>query len=40
MGSATEIADLAEFLISGQSLNITGQTIMIDGGYIVPEQRE
>jgi len=39
MGSAAEIADLAAFLISDRAKNITGQAIVIDGGYAIPGQR-
>ena len=39
MGSPTEIADLALFLVSDRSTNITGQAIVIDGGYTIAGQR-
>ena len=39
MGTATEIANLAAFLVSDRALNITGQTMVIDGGYAILEQR-
>ncbi|PKH88377.1 SDR family NAD(P)-dependent oxidoreductase [Colwellia sp. Bg11-28] len=39
MGSPKEIADLAAFLLSDRSSNITGQAIVIDGGYAIPGQR-
>ena len=39
MGSPTEIAELAAFLVSDRSKNITGQAIVIDGGYAIPGQR-
>jgi NAD(P)-dependent dehydrogenase (short-subunit alcohol dehydrogenase family) len=39
MGTPKEIADLAAFLVSDRALNITGQAIVIDGGYAIPGQR-
>lgn len=39
MGSPVEIADLAAFLISDRASNITGQAIVIDGGYTIAGQR-
>ena len=39
MGSPTEIAELAAFLLSDRATNITGQAIVIDGGYAIPGQR-
>lgn len=39
MGTETEIADLAAFLASDRATNITGQAIVIDGGYAIPGQR-
>jgi NAD(P)-dependent dehydrogenase (short-subunit alcohol dehydrogenase family) len=39
MGSPAEIADLAAFLISDRASNITGQAIVIDGGYTIAGQR-
>jgi len=39
MGTVTEIADLAAFLVSDRSTNITGQAIVIDGGYTISGQR-
>jgi NAD(P)-dependent dehydrogenase (short-subunit alcohol dehydrogenase family) len=39
MGTVTEIADLAVFLVSDRSTNITGQAIVIDGGYAIGGQR-
>ncbi len=35
MGSAEEIASVADFLLSDASSYITGQMIMVDGGYVV-----
>ena len=39
MGSSAEIADLAAFLVSDRASNITGQAIVIDGGYTIAGQR-
>ena len=39
MGSSAEIADLAAFLVSERASNITGQAIVIDGGYTIAGQR-
>ena len=39
MGTAEEVANLAAFLISDLSNNITGQAISTDGGYGIPGQR-
>lgn len=39
MGTTSEIADLAAFLVSDRATNITGQAIVIDGGYAIGGQR-
>ena len=39
MGSPDEIAELAAFLVSNRANNITGQAIVIDGGYAIAGQR-
>jgi len=39
MGTASEVAELAAFLVSNRATNITGQAIMIDGGYAIGGQR-
>ena len=39
MGSPDEIAELAAFLVSNRASNITGQAIVIDGGYAIAGQR-
>ena len=35
MGTADEIADAVSFLVSDKAAYITGQTLMVDGGYAV-----
>jgi NAD(P)-dependent dehydrogenase (short-subunit alcohol dehydrogenase family) len=39
MGTPRETAQLAAFLLSDRAANITGQTILVDGGYTIPGQR-
>ena len=39
MGTPRETAQLAAFLLSDRAANITGQAILIDGGYAIPGQR-
>ena len=39
MGTPRETAQLAAFLLSDLAANITGQAILIDGGYAIPGQR-
>lgn len=39
LGTPQEVANLAAFLVSDRALNITGQAIVIDGGYTIPGQR-
>jgi NAD(P)-dependent dehydrogenase (short-subunit alcohol dehydrogenase family) len=35
LGSAREIADAVDFLVSDRATYITGQTLMVDGGFAV-----
>ena len=39
MGTPRETAQLVAFLLSDRAANITGQAILIDGGYAIPGQR-
>ncbi len=39
MGTPRETAELACFLVSDRAANITGQTILVDGGYAIGGQR-
>ncbi|NIA70911.1 glucose 1-dehydrogenase [Pelagibius litoralis] len=39
LGTPRETAELAAFLLSSRAANITGQAILIDGGYSIPGQR-
>ncbi|TQV68221.1 SDR family NAD(P)-dependent oxidoreductase [Denitrobaculum tricleocarpae] len=39
LGTARETAQLAAFLLSERAVNITGQAILIDGGYAIAGQR-
>lgn len=39
MGTPHETAQLAAFLLSDRAANITGQAILVDGGYAIPGQR-
>lgn len=39
MGTPRETAQLAAFLLSDRAANITGQAILVDGGYTIPGQR-
>lgn len=39
MGTPKETAQLAAFLLSERASNITGQAILVDGGYAIPGQR-
>lgn len=39
MGNAHEVAELACFLLSDRASNITGQAILVDGGYTIAGQR-
>ncbi|WP_421992832.1 SDR family NAD(P)-dependent oxidoreductase [Qipengyuania sp.] len=39
MGTPEETAQLAAFLLSDRASNITGQAILVDGGYTIPGQR-
>ncbi|MBO6550235.1 MAG: glucose 1-dehydrogenase [Rhizobiales bacterium] len=39
MGTSREVAQLAAFLLSDNAANITGQTMLIDGGYAIAGQR-
>jgi len=40
LGSPEEVADLATFLVSEKASYITGETVRIDGGLILPGQKE
>lgn len=39
LGTPRETAQLAAFLLSDRAANITGQAIVVDGGYAIPGQR-
>lgn len=39
MGTPEETAQLAAFLLSDRASNITGQAMLVDGGYAIPGQR-
>ena len=39
MGTPRETAELACFLVSDRAANITGQSILVDGGYAIAGQR-
>lgn len=39
LGTARETAQLAAFLLSDRASNITGQSILVDGGYAIAGQR-
>ena len=39
MGTPREVAQLAAFLLSDRAANITGQAILVDGGYAISGQR-
>lgn len=39
LGTPRETAELAAFLLSSRAANITGQAILVDGGYSIPGQR-
>ncbi len=39
MGTPRETAELACFLVSDRAANITGQAILVDGGYAIGGQR-
>lgn len=39
MGTPHEVAELACFLLSDRASNITGQAILVDGGYTIAGQR-
>ena len=39
MGTPRETAELACFLVSDRAANMTGQSILVDGGYTIAGQR-
>jgi NAD(P)-dependent dehydrogenase (short-subunit alcohol dehydrogenase family) len=39
LGTDHEVAEVAAFLLSDRASNVTGQSIVVDGGYAIPGQR-